>query len=233
MDIFKGFPAGKVRLTPVPEPFFRELLPQIDHLGELKLTLYALWRIERMEGNIRYLIRADFVTDERFMSGLGKSNAESESALSEALQRAVERGVLLSVTATVQGVEEPLYFLNTPKGRAAAEAVARGEWRPSDRLERPVEILEETPNVFRLYEENIGPLTPLIADALRQAEVEYPASWIEDAMRIAIENNARSWKYVQAILERWQEKGRDEQEDRRDTEKARRKYKEWENLGSG
>jgi DNA replication protein DnaD len=48
-----------------------------------------------------------------------------------------------------------------------------------------------------------------------------------------VENNARKWRYVEAILERWQEKGRDEQEDRRDSEKARRKYAEWENLGSG
>ena len=104
---------------------------------------------------------------------------------------------------------------------------------PIRSLAQPVEILDEAPNIFRLYEENIGPLTPMIADALREAEQEYPIQWLEDALRIAVENNARNWRYVEAILERWQDKGRDEQKDRRDTEKARRKYAEWENLGSG
>ncbi|MBI2976543.1 MAG: primosomal replication protein N, partial [Chloroflexi bacterium] len=40
MKGFSGFPSSKVRSTPVPNPFFSELLPQIDHLGELKVTLY-------------------------------------------------------------------------------------------------------------------------------------------------------------------------------------------------
>jgi DnaD/phage-associated family protein len=217
-------------MTAVPEPFFRELLPQIDHLGELKVTLYSLWRIERKEGSFRYLLRSDFASDKRFLQGMGSN---PEEALDEGLRRAVERGALLRAEVEGAGSERTLYFVNTPRGRAAVAAIQRGEWRPSGEVEQPVEILEEAPNIFRLYEEHIGPLTPLIADALKEAEAEYPALWIQDAFRIAVENNARSWRYAQAILERWQEKGRDEQEDRRDTEKARRKYAEWENPGSG
>jgi DnaD/phage-associated family protein len=70
----------------------------------------------------------------------------------------------------------------------------------------------------------------MIAEELRDAEETYSAQWIEDAVRIAVENNARSWRYIIAILEKWQVKGRDEQKDRRDTKKARRQYKEWESL---
>jgi DnaD/phage-associated family protein len=230
---FKGFPQGKVRLTPVPELFFRELLTQIDDLGELKVSLYAFWRLNLKEGSIRYLLHSDFAGDGLFMQGLGETPQEAEAALGEALERAAARGTLLKASVAVQGGEQNLYFLNSPRGQAALQAIARGEWRPSALPEQPVEILEEAPNIFRLYEEHIGPLTPLIADALQDAEKDYPALWIEDAFRIAVENNARSWRYIQAILERWQEKGRDEQEDRRDTEKARRKYAEWEDLGSG
>jgi DnaD/phage-associated family protein len=85
------------------------------------------------------------------------------------------------------------------------------------------------PNIFRLYENNIGPLTPMIAEILQDAENTYPPAWIEEAIRIAVENNKRNWRYVEAILRRWQEGGRDEREDRRDTEKSLRRYKEWEN----
>ena len=34
----------------IPDSFFRDLLTQIDDLNELKVTLYALWRIGNMEG---------------------------------------------------------------------------------------------------------------------------------------------------------------------------------------
>jgi DNA replication protein len=53
---------------------------------------------------------------------------------------------------------------------------------------------------------------------------------VQDAFRIAVENNKRNWRYIQAILRRFQEKGRHErgQQDRRDTEKDRRRYAEWE-----
>ena len=56
MPRFAGFPSGKVRTTPIPAPFFTELLPQIDHLGELKVTLYALWFLDRQEGQIRFFV---------------------------------------------------------------------------------------------------------------------------------------------------------------------------------
>jgi DNA replication protein len=79
-----------------------------------------------------------------------------------------------------------------------------------------------------LYEENIGALTPMIAEELKEAEDTYPAEWISDAFRIAVENNVRNWRYVSAILTRWKEKGRDERKNRRDTEKDRRRYTDWE-----
>jgi len=100
-----------------------------------------------------------------------------------------------------------LYFFNTPLGRVAVEQIEAGAWRPADGDE-PVEILPERPNIFRLYEDNVGPLTPMIADALKDAQQEYPAHWLEEAMRVAVESNARSWRYILAVLERWRAEGR-------------------------
>jgi DnaD/phage-associated family protein len=85
----------------------------------------------------------------------------------------------------------------------------------------------ERPNIYRLYEENIGPLTPMIADMLREAEQTYRQEWLEEAIRIAVQNNVRRWKYVEAILRSWQEDGRDGA-NRRNPEKDRRKYTEGE-----
>jgi DnaD/phage-associated family protein len=225
---FAGFPEGKVRFTGLPEPFFRELLPLIDDLAELKVILFAIWRLDRMEGAFRYLRRADFTVDRSLMDGLDPDPDAAVGALDAALARCLERGALLEAAVDLDGEVGSLYFLNSARGRAAVEAIQRGDWRPSGEAIRPVELAPEHPNIYRLYEENIGPLTPMIAEQLRDAEGSYPAAWIEEAVSIAVENNVRRWNYVAAILERWQEGGRDERKDRRDTEKDRRRYVEGE-----
>jgi hypothetical protein len=44
---FDGFPAGELRFTSVPDLFFAELLPDIDDLAELKITLHIIWLRQR------------------------------------------------------------------------------------------------------------------------------------------------------------------------------------------
>jgi DnaD/phage-associated family protein len=214
MKTFSGFPPGKIHNVSVPEPVFTDLIPLIDDLAELKLTLLVLWRLLRQRGRVRYLSHTDLASDDVLRASLGDT-------LHQALARAVERGTLLRVEAAAGGASESLYFANTPKGRAAVEAIARGEW--PDELESA-----GRPNVFTLYEQNIGMLTPLIADELRQAEKDYPAEWIEEAFREAVSLNKRSWKYIRAILERWRIEGRGDETSRRPREADRRRYIEGE-----
>ena len=225
MPSFPGFKEGKARFTPIPAQFFSELLPEIDHLGELKVTLYAIWKLDRMESDVRYLRRQDFGDDDRFMGGLAAHPLQANAVLEDALERAVGRGTLLRLEIGDDAQPQAYYFLNSPRGRAAAQAAQQGQWQPSSEGLPSGSLAQERPNIFRLYEENIGPLTPLIADLLRQAETDYPSDWLDDAVRIAVERNARSWRYVEAVLRAWKEKGRDEQ-DRRDSEKDGRWYLE-------
>ncbi len=228
MNSFTGFQDGKTHAIPLPASFFSELLPLIDHLGELKLALYVFWRLQQMEGSFRYFRKLDFVQDNRFYETLNMGEQTASAVLDEALQKGVQRGWLLQAQVTLKG-EETLYFLNTPRGKAAVQAIKNGDWRPTGDYETPITLSAEPPNIYRLYEEHIGPLTPMLADTLRQAEQEYSPLWIEEAIRIAVENNVRNWRYVSAILKRWKDEGKDERKDRQDTEKARRRYSEWEN----
>ena len=228
MNSFAGFPEGKVHFTSIPDIFFRSLLPLIDHLGELKTTLYAFWFLDHMEGVFRYMRRQDFLEDQDFMLSLAEDPQQARINLEEALAHCLQRNTFVKATLELETGAEDFYFLNTPKGRAAVQAIEQGEWRHSGDPASPLELLAEAPNIYDLYEENIGPLTPMIAETLRDAEETYPYKWIEDAVRIAVENNVRRWRYVDAILKRWQEGGRDERKDRRDTEKDRRRYVEGE-----
>jgi DnaD/phage-associated family protein len=81
------------------------------------------------------------------------------------------------------------------------------------------DIKEKKPNIFTLYEENIGLLSPMIAEELKQAEKLYPPSWIEEAFKEAVSLNKRSWRYICRILERWAAEGKESGEPRGDFEK--------------
>jgi DnaD/phage-associated family protein len=71
------------------------------------------------------------------------------------------------------------------------------------------DVAEETDkaNIFELYENEIGALTPLAADALKCAQEDFPDHWIREALRIAAKNNKRSWSYAESILKRWRVEG--------------------------
>lgn len=71
-----------------------------------------------------------------------------------------------------------------------------------------VQVQIERPNIFVLYEQNIGLLTPLIASQLEDAAAQYSDDWIEAAFSEAVQRNKRNWKYISAILRRWETEGR-------------------------
>ena len=95
----------------------------------------------------------------------------------------------------------------------------KGGWDVSDHPTSTPPV--ERPNIYKLYEQNIGPLTPLIADALKEAEAEYPPEWIEEALDEAVRRNKRNWKYVEAILRGWKEEGRGKEQNRQNAEELR------------
>jgi len=208
---FGGFTAGRTHLTPIPTEFFAEILPIIDDLAELKVILYVFWRLSQGTGDVRYVRLDDALADLTFLAGMGDTPAEQEEATRSAFARAAQRGVLIEITVRQSGNEQKWYFLNSPKGRAAEERLRRGDFRGIVHdIDDVVVGLEKTrPNTFLLYEQNIGMITPMVADRLRQLERDYPADWINDAFGIAIERNRRNLAYISRILKNWAENGKD------------------------
>jgi len=223
MRQFPGFPPGKAQLVALPEALFSELLALIDDLAELKLTLHCYWRLTQGQGTVRYIRRRDLMNDEVLLNGLKQdSGSDPRYILETALERAIARGTLLHVRAERDGERQDWYFANTSKGRAAVRRIEGGEWPDEDQAVSHSQVTR--PNIFVLYEQNIGLLQPLIADELRQAQEDYPEAWIEEAFRLAAEANVRRWSYVRAILERWSSEGKSDETGRRDSETDRRRY---------
>lgn len=212
---FSGFSTNDSDSIMVPVEFFREVLPIISDPNVLKLVLTMFWQFQRMETPFPYLTRTELLADDGFIASL--QGNDPETILDEAVSKAVEYQILLFA----QHESEAYYFLNDSNGRAAHAAAVRGEWAAVEAGGLPANYLRERTNIFRLYEENIAPLTPMVADMLKDAESIYPDVWIEEAMRIAVENNKRSWRYIEAILKRWQEEGKDERKNRKNAQKDR------------
>lgn len=211
MQKFNGFPPGsKLSPTAFPSQFFSELMPMLDDLAEMKVTLFCFWALHQKTGRFRYLLRREFSDSAILQDGLRAAcpAAEPEATLESALQRAVQRGILLCAEVALDSGSETLYFVNSELGRAAVEQIKLGKWYVSDEAAHSVEILPERPNIYHLYESNIGALTPRIADHLKDAEKDFPDGWVEEAIYLAVENNKRSWRYIQAILKRWETEGK-------------------------
>ena len=226
MKGFAGFPATELGSTSVPSAFFSDLLPIIDDLMELKVTLYILWLLERREGPFRGVRLADLLSDQLLMEGLEDSDRDGRSAIEHGLEMAVARGTLLRASLQHDGQADIIFFVNSEDGRNIVRRLEGGDWsdlRETHEIES-ISLRIDHPNVFVIYEQNIGPLTPLLAEELREAEQTYPADWIAQAIRIAVEQNVRRWRYVRAILERWRSEGKEDAEPGRGDEEDRYRY---------
>ena len=118
-----------------------------------------------------------------------------EETIRRALDSAVKHGALLQSTSNSSGVTKKVYSL--PDDSRQPSAV----------------------NIFVLYEQNIGMITPMIAEELQEAEKLYPPGWIEEAFKEAVTLNKRSWRYIARILERWASEGKNSGEYKRDVKK--------------
>lgn len=213
MDDFKGFPAGELKFTSVPDLFFARLLPQIDSLAELKVTLHFLWVHYRQTRQA--IAKNELLTDETLVESLALIDEDIERALTHGLNRAVQRGTLLHIKIANDKLESDksghdLYFLNSERGRRALAKIQEGEVGVVAVSGLEVAPRTKRPNIFELYEDNIGLISPILADELKDAEINYPQEWIEDAFKIAVENNVRKWSYIRAILERFATAGRED-----------------------
>jgi DNA replication protein len=220
---FQGFPSGSgVGYTSVPNVFFSHVLPHITDMAELKVTLHIIAAMYVKKGAPRYVSTGELLGNVSLMAGLQTLGGSPEQSLRQGLKLAAERGTIISLPVEIEGKQEAIFLLNSEPDRAAAEKIKSGELKLAGL--KPVEAVETAPlpqtDIYTMYEQNIGMLTPLIADELKDAEQQYSADWIRDAIKEAALHNKRSIKYIAKILENWSAEGRSDGTYPRDTKKA-------------
>ena len=218
MKPFNGFPE-KFEFSAVPKPFLAQILPGIDDLDELKATLGFFRVLYQKKGFPVYVTAAE-------ISGPG--TGFKVQAAEQALDKASNRGTVLKLAVVNDGKAAALYFLNDEKNREAARRIAAGELKIDKLAPAMVAVPPppppELPDIFSLYEQNVGLLTPIIAEELKEALRLYPEAWIKDAVKEAVSLNKRSWRYISKILDNWNAGGRDDGTYLRSAQKSPDKY---------
>jgi DnaD/phage-associated family protein len=181
----------KTDFISLPDSFFTQTVPKIQDLAELKVVLYVAYLALRKQDH------PHFVTYKELKTESCRLSAElNEETLRQALGSTVKHGALLHSTLNIDGMLEDVYSLTVDSRQPPAI------------------------NIFALYEQNIGMITPMIAEELKEAEKLYPPQWIEEAFKEAVTLNKRSWKYISRILERWASEGKDSGKHRRSIKKV-------------
>lgn len=210
---FAGFAAGG-RATAVPNAFFTGVLPQIDDPAEMIITLYFFFLWQQVRRYPKHVTYNDLATEAPLRQALSHLSGGTDAALREGLSLAVKRGTVLRASAG--GVDSEVYLLNVAAAQKTLQRLTKAQV-----AETEAEAMGPPPNVFSLYENNIGAISPLIVQDLVDSEERYPAEWLEAAFREAVRQNKRSWRYIQRILERWALEGPDYEETERDPAAAR------------
>lgn len=211
---FAGFTDLHHATVGIPSRFFTDVLPEITSLDELRVTL-SMFRMLAEDGGYEAPISepkilADVSLRHAFRVD-GIPTGDVRQAILDALDRAVARGTLLRVRSTTARRDVHWYFLHTVVTRELVRAIQRGAIAPPKEMwldDTAPDVSADPPTPFYLYEQNIGPLTPLVADRITRAMDDYPLVWIEDAIEEAVAYNRRSWRYIERILETWAQQGR-------------------------
>ena len=219
MAPFEGFPNNS-EFTPVPNLLFGSVLEEIDDPLALKCFLRVFWLHSQKKGVRNVLTRDELLLDRTLARVVSTPGSSTEVALEYALDRTVRLGLLVHFRVDSDSGLFDIYIPNTQKGRRSVQNLR--DSRPDltiEEVNRDAPESASKPNIFSLYEENIGMITQMMAEKLKDAEQQYPEGWIEEAFREAVKGNKRNWRYIEAILKRWQTEGRGNGEHRGHSEK--------------
>lgn len=69
-------------------------------------------------------------------------------------------------------------------------------------------VVQQRPDIFAVYESEVGPITPFLAEDLKLVETEYPDGWFVKAVKVAKKSTTRvTLNYIKAIMKRWKSDG--------------------------
>lgn len=158
-------------------------------------AVYSGFSEEEVRAVIQAMQDKDIIVDGRF-ANWEKRQPKSEKEIQRATEYRQRQANVTESYAVLQNVTENCTDTDTDTD-TDTEAESSTPPPPPAR-----------PEIFTVYEKEIGMLTPSVTDKLLAAENEYPPGWVGDALQEASSHNKRNWAYAAAILKRWKAEGR-------------------------
>ncbi len=198
-------PADEAVHAPSPE-LVRNIVERLWDPLEIKAVL----TVAALGGEIRPVEQAVVLADSALLRGARGDGSDRDPGerIRVALRSAVARGILIALNDE----EDRVWFLTGASRSTPVDGTLLDE---PGIIEGQTHLRPERPDVFNLYEQNIGILTPIMAGKLVEALDLYPEAWISEAIGEAVSYNRRSWRYIQRILENWTSEGKSNETDRR------------------
>jgi DnaD/phage-associated family protein len=198
-DFMSGFQAPNY--TQVPNDFF-DMINDGMTIAEIKVLSSLLratlgYHRDEIDITIRQLARITHLDPKSVMSGAVKLE---------------ERGLIVRSVGKITTITKWTVIIDEPKLREKIfKTVGNDSYKnrtlPLKRKKEKKNSdaagseYETRPNIYKLYEENVGMITPIIAEELKDIEESYPDGWFLDALKESVKMNIRNLKYIRAILE--------------------------------
>lgn len=200
----------RTEYTPIPNYFFGRNLDNINNILELKALLRTVYLIKQKRNYPQILTFNEIKADQTIINALPDCTDGSFEQLRLILNGDIGRQLFTYIQMTKDDRQEEIYILNIPTNAKAINQIRNGAVHLPDLPDFTIMKSENSkkPTIFDLYESNIGILTPIIGEELKDAANLYPDDWIEDAFHKAVTNNKRNWRYIFRILQRWTDEGR-------------------------
>lgn len=185
--------------TRVPNAVLSAVLDEVEESETVKLILRAVWLLERQRG-FPASITVNELRHDRVLIRVFKSQERFNAALDQSLNL----GVLIKFELN----NADALMLNTVSATRQVEHAKGTQPESIDDDGWDASVGSEMPDdAFRAYEENIGILSPMIRENITAALQDFSDEDIIEAIKIAVENENRSWSYVAGVLRRWARDG--------------------------
>ena len=197
-----------IRYTPTPNLVFGKLLNQIDDINDLKFILRIIWMINQIKRVPKYVTIEEIMADKIVHAIINtKSNTPTHATCLSMIKNPQFSNLLICHEICTSKSTNTAVAFNTSRNKTMLNKTKNLD--KSDSVFQPDgDVSKESHNIFKLYEDNIGTLNPIIADELKIAETTYPDTWITSAFKESVLRNKRSWNYIKTILENWHREGK-------------------------
>ena len=209
--------------TLIPNEFFEFFFPSVEFIEDIFTLFWCVYVLqEEFASKQKYYVSSDDLWFTQGVEYSFKKIGIDKEQFNQSLERCVGLGFLLKMISNHQNHEEVIFLLNNSTSQDMVTNLQTGESNIDVNLNLEQTQTFGTAELFQLYEEYFGVISPRIAESLVEASNQYDSDLIKQALKEASTQAITSWRYIERILESKEKESRKNETNRRDSLEARK-----------